>query len=172
MDDEQALKEKVDAGMELQVVGIIRVDPEQSNGTETGGIGYTQALTRQVIESINQSDIVKEQKENPDIDVFTGLPFDGTEEAEARKAEQENAAPTYDLSSLPAEQQAYLSTLSPEELASVMEQYGIKPEEKESVISSSTYEKNLELLGVCDLESPAAFKFSPRILKRKNPFVT
>lgn len=167
MDDEQALKEKVDAGMELQVVGIIRVDPEQSNGTETGGIGYTQALTRQVIESINQSDIVKEQKENPDIDVFTGLPFDGTEEAEARKAEQENAAPTYDLSSLPAEQQAYLSTLSPEELASVMEQYGIKPEEKESVISSSTYEKNVELLGVCDLESPSSIQIFPKDFEAK-----
>lgn len=167
MDDEQALKDKVDAGMELQVVGIIRVDPEQSNGTETGGIGYTQALTRQVIESINQSDIVKEQKENPDIDVFTGLPFDGTEEAEARKAEQENAAPTYDLSSLPAEQQAYLSTLSPEELASVMEQYGIKPEEKESVISSSTYEKNVELLGVCDLESPSSIQIFPKDFEAK-----
>lgn len=167
MDDEQALKEKVDAGMELQVVGIIRVDPEQSNGTETGGIGYTQALTRQVIESINQSDIVKEQKENPDIDVFTGLPFDGTEEAKARKAEQENAAPTYDLSSLPAEQQAYLSTLSPEELASVMEQYGIKPEEKESVISSSTYEKNVELLGVCDLESPSSIQIFPKDFEAK-----
>ena len=167
LDDEQALKEKVDAGMELQVVGIIRVDPEQSNGTETGGIGYTQALTRQVIESINQSDIVKEQKENPDIDVFTGLPFDGTEEAKARKAEQENEAPTYDLSSLPAEQQAYLSTLSPEELAAVMEQYGIKPQEQESVISSSTYEKNLELLGVCDLESPSSIQIFPKDFEAK-----
>ena len=162
MDDEQALKDKVDAGMELKVVGIIRVDPEQSNGTETGGIGYTHALTEQVIDAINQSDIVKEQKENPDIDVFSGLPFDGTEEAEKRKAEQENAAPTYDLSSLPAEQQAYLSTLSPDELASVMEQYGIKPEEKESVISSSTYEKNLELLGVCDRSSPSSIQIFPK----------
>ena len=63
---------------------------------------------------------------------------------------------------MPAEQQAYLSTLSPDELASVMEQYGIKPEEKESVISSSTYEKNLELLGVCDRSSPSSIQIFPK----------
>ncbi len=40
-----------------------------------GGIGYLKDLKEYVINKTNEADIVKEQKENSDINVFTGLEF-------------------------------------------------------------------------------------------------
>ena len=41
----------------------------------SGTIGYTKELKEYVINEINDSEIVKEQKENQDINVFTGAEF-------------------------------------------------------------------------------------------------
>lgn len=59
---------------DIEVVGIIRVS-EESSVTTTGGIGYTSELTKHTINKINESDIVKEQKQNPELNVFTGQNF-------------------------------------------------------------------------------------------------
>ena len=89
-------------------------------------------------------------------------PFTDTEEAEEIRAEQEDAAPRYDLSQFSAEQQAYLATLSSEELQQVMTQYGVSPMEEEVKISSSTYEENLRVLGVWDEKKPSGITIYPR----------
>ena len=55
-------------------MGIIR--PNENSSIETaGGVGYTSDLTQYIIENINNSKIVKEQKENENINVFTGVSF-------------------------------------------------------------------------------------------------
>lgn len=59
----------------IKVVGIIK-SHEDTSLTTTGAIGYTKELTDYVIDKINNSDIVKEQKENPDINIFTNKRFD------------------------------------------------------------------------------------------------
>ena len=41
---------------------------------QRGFIGYTSKLTEYIIER-HQSDAVKAQQENPNLDIFTGLPF-------------------------------------------------------------------------------------------------
>ena len=64
-----------DNGIEIKVSGIIRPDPDASGTMLTGAIGYTSALTSQLIERTNSSQIVKAQMENPDTDVILGLPF-------------------------------------------------------------------------------------------------
>ena len=69
------MDELLDSSCDIKVVGIIKAHENTSLNT-TGAIGYTQDLTRYVIEKINDSDIVKEQKENSDINVFTGKSFD------------------------------------------------------------------------------------------------
>ena len=60
------------------MVGIIR-SHESSSMNTTGSIGYTKKLTDYVINKINESDIVKEQKEKPSINVFTSKSFDDTD---------------------------------------------------------------------------------------------
>lgn len=69
------VNELVNSGETIRVVGIIK-SHEDTALTTTGAIGYTKDLTNYVIDKINDSDIVKNQKENPDINVFTGRSFD------------------------------------------------------------------------------------------------
>lgn len=68
------VKKLVENGIDLKIVGIIR-PKEDSNISVTNGIGYTKELTEYVINEINDSEIVKEQLENEDINVFTNEEF-------------------------------------------------------------------------------------------------
>lgn len=62
----------------IKVVGVIRAHKDTSLAT-TGAIGYTRDLTNYVINKINNTDIVRNQKNNPLINVFTNEPFDSNE---------------------------------------------------------------------------------------------
>ena len=72
------MKDILDNSLELKIVGIIK-PKEDSNISLEQGVGYTKALTEYVVENVNNSDIAKEQKENKNINVFTGIPFTGME---------------------------------------------------------------------------------------------
>ena len=64
-----------DNGLPLKVTGIIRLKEDAMAGMLKGKICYTSALTSHIIEAAKDAPVVKAQLENPDIDVFTGLPF-------------------------------------------------------------------------------------------------
>jgi len=72
------MKELVNNSLDLKIVGIIRPS-EGSNLSVTNGVGYTRELTEYVINKINDSEIVKEQKSNKKINVFTNNEFTGLE---------------------------------------------------------------------------------------------
>ncbi len=80
--DEEYVKNLIDNGKEIKIVGIIRPSNDSIMVAATGAIGYTTDLTEYVINATNECEIVKLQKANPEVDVFTGIPFD----KEARKA--------------------------------------------------------------------------------------
>ena len=73
--DELGLKTLYGNAMELHIVGIVRQNTEAVSGMMTGAIGYTNALTHKVVEETANRDFVKKQLNEPDTDVFTGLPF-------------------------------------------------------------------------------------------------
>ncbi len=66
-DSENAIK--------LKVVGIIRPNEDAVASYMTGAIGYTADLTEYIIERTNESALVLEQIENPEVDVISGLKF-------------------------------------------------------------------------------------------------
>lgn len=148
--DEEYMKTVLDNAEEIKIVGIIRPAEGVEMTSISGSVGYTKELTEYIINAVNESEIVKEQKENPDIDVFTGKEF--------AKEDEEAASGTtgteVDISTLPQETQAYLATLPEDERAKVLESY--------SPVSSSTYESNLEKLGVVDLDTPSSINIYPR----------
>ena len=74
-DDEEYMKEKVNNAESIKVVGIIKQNEQSVAAGMSGGIGYLKDLKEYVINKSNESEIVKEQKENPDVNVFTGLEF-------------------------------------------------------------------------------------------------
>ena len=132
-EDKKYLKKKLESAEEITIVGIIKPNENATVTTNSlGGILYTDELEKYVIEKVNNSKIVMEQKSNPNKNILTGLKF-GTEEFNAKN--------------LSKEQQMYLQTLSAEELAEVIAKY------KEH--SSLTYEMVLTKLGVVDLEKPS-----------------
>ena len=72
--DTNYMKEKIDNGLTLKIVGIMKPN-EESNNQTSGEIGYTKALTEYVIESINNTEIAKAQKENKEHNIFTNSAF-------------------------------------------------------------------------------------------------
>lgn len=147
-DDEDSYKAAIANGIQLQVVGILRPNPDAVTGAVSGSVGYTSALMEYVINQINASDIVKKQAADPETDVITGMPF--TKDGE--EVEMEN---TFDMTSLTPEQQAYLASLSQEELEALMASY------MQPTTSSATYDGNMEAFGVADLEKPSSIMIYP-----------
>ena len=76
-DDEASMELVIENGYDIQIVGILRPNPEATAAAISGTFGYTSALTSYVIEKTSDSEIVKEQRlpENENYDVLTGLPF-------------------------------------------------------------------------------------------------
>lgn len=81
--DTKYMKNILDKSLDLKVSGIIRIkDGVTATAFESGGIGYTSDLTKYIVESVNESEIVKEQMSNPDINIFTGEKFSAQESFE------------------------------------------------------------------------------------------
>lgn len=145
-EDKEYMKNIVDNAETIKIVGIIKQNKE-SIGTTTGGIGYTNNLTKYVINKSNESEIVKEQKANENVNILTGMEFpkDINEE--------------FNMTSLSIEEQRNLAMLSTEEMTKLIEAY------KEN--SESSYENNLIKLGAVDLEDPYLINIYPKDFNSK-----
>ena len=143
------LEEILEDALELKVVGIVRPKPDAVATSITGTVAYTKELTEYIIRETAQQDIIKAQQEDPEIDVLTGKPF-----ADGEKAEDAQSS-AFDMSTLTPEQQAYLANLSEQELQMLMEQYA------QNAVSTATYEGNLELFGLADLDHPSYISIYP-----------
>ncbi len=145
-DDENYLKEKLENSDEIKIVGIVKPNEEWSGAVSTtGGILYTDALEKHVIEKINDSEIVKEQKENPEKNVLTGLDFSNEE---------------FSMENLTPAQQQYLYSLSAEELADVVSRYREQ--------ANATYDSVMQDLGAVDLESPSTINIYAKDFESKD----
>lgn len=90
--DSEFMEQAAENGLKLKVVGILKPDADSLiSSTISGGIGYTHALTEYMIDKTNSSELVKEQKENPDVDVFTGIEFPKADEEEEQPMSQSEA---------------------------------------------------------------------------------
>ncbi len=107
--DEEYMEKLLESSPELTVVGILKPDADSLiSSTSSGGIGYTHALTEFMIDRVNSSEIVKQQKENPEIDVFTGIEFPQPDEEE-EEAMSESAAMEMIMELLSDEQKEQLN---------------------------------------------------------------
>lgn len=90
--DSEFMEQAAENGLKLKVVGILKPDADSLiSSTNSGGIGYTHALTEYMIDKTNSSELVKAQKENPDVDVFTGIEFPKADEEEEQPMSQSEA---------------------------------------------------------------------------------
>ncbi len=69
------VKKLVDEGTELEIVGILKPDENNTLSLGTGGIGYMSELMNYAIEETATRDVVKQQLANTTKDVLTGVEF-------------------------------------------------------------------------------------------------
>ena len=147
-DDNNYLKEKINNAETVKIVGIIKQNEQSAVSTSvTSGIGYTKQLKEYIVEKSNDAQIVKEQKENKDVNVFSGLKFPTDEN-------------TTTMENLTAEQRMAMSKLSSEEIAQMMETY--------SENKDASYEKNLQKLGAVDIDTPTSISIYPKDFEAKD----
>ena len=65
-----------EATLELSIQGIVRQNKKAKTKLYTTSILYSPLLTDYLLEYNNSCEIVKDQKENPTLNVLTGLPFE------------------------------------------------------------------------------------------------
>ncbi len=133
-ENEDYLKTKLNDAEEIKVVGIIKPNEDSTvSDSQMGGILYTKELEEYVIDKINNSELVKAQKENPDVNVITGLEFNDEE---------------FNMQNLSSEQLRYIQSLPADQLADLIAQYREQ--------SEATYETVLQDLGSVELEEPSS----------------
>ena len=109
-DETEYLENLYENGVDLEVVGIIKVKDGIKSTPKSGFMGYTDKLIEYVISNINEKEITKEQLENKEINVLTGEKFDNI---------------------------------------------------------NSSYEDNLSLLGIANMESPSGINIYPKNFEAK-----
>lgn len=131
-ENESYMKDVVSKSPEIKVVGIIKPSESTVSQPTMGGVYYTKAMEEYVTSKTENAQIVQEQKENPNINIFTQTEF-----ASGQKMS---------MSNLTNEQMMQLSSMSQEELMNYMNTYN------ENI--NATYDSNLTKLGVVDYSNP------------------
>lgn len=130
--DEAYVDQIVDQATDVKIVGIIKPADSTVSKTTMGGVYYSSQMRDYMIEQCSNSQIVQEQINHPDTNVFTGTAFSDGEEMS--------------ISKLTPEQQMAMASMSQEELMSYMSTYN------ENL--NATYDSNLQKLGYIDLDNP------------------
>lgn len=156
-EDDAFMREAVDAGEELKVVGVVRAT-EDSALSNWGMVLYTPELTEHLIEEVDESAPVAAQRASSGTDIFTGMPFEDatvnlTMEAIEGMVDQ-----------MPGEQGEQLRSyidglradgLSDDEIAAAFSK------QMASQTDNATFDGNLELMGVCDIDEPSSISIYP-----------
>ncbi|MCD7982192.1 MAG: ATP-binding cassette domain-containing protein [Clostridiales bacterium] len=74
-DNEAYMKELVDSGEDITIVGIVQAKEDATAAALTEGINYPNSLIEYVAEQAAKSEIVQDQLAHPDTNIFTGEAF-------------------------------------------------------------------------------------------------
>ncbi|MBE6547410.1 MAG: ABC transporter ATP-binding protein/permease [Ruminococcaceae bacterium] len=141
----QAMLSAEDA-IELEIVGIICPAEDSVSTSSIGCIGYTAGLMPSLIEKTNNSEVVKKQTENKEVNLMTGLPFK-----------------EYTMEELPALMEQIIA-MNPDYAASLQ---FMKPAQILDMFSTSQ-EKALDQLGYVDMSNPDAIHIYPKDFESKD----
>ncbi len=151
LSDEANLKNIVDKGIELEVVGILQPKDSASATSINGAVAYTTSLTKKYISLIQNSQIVKDQMDNKNYSVFTGLKFGAELTKEQVEAIIDANIPDPNQA---AEMKKYIDTMGMDVITQMLISYGFyKPNE--------SYDENLKKLGYVDIDNPYAINIFP-----------
>lgn len=182
-DDADYMKQKINDGLDIKVVGIVRPNEEATVHSITTTIGYRHDLVEKLMDMSKESDIGKAQLDNPDINVFTGYEF-GTDLDEAAKEEaEESSAEMMEQMGLgnmtEDELYEYMATLPADELKQFMQSMTQSADSVSQSMSLSelksaqdaTYDDNLETLGIAYEKDPKVIRIYPIDFESKEKII-
>lgn len=160
-DDKIYMTKVVEDAEPIKVVGIIK--PEENSimsSSSSSAIGYTHELTEYLVNKVNDSEVVKEQKNSPDTDIFTGKEFAKDEDKKTLTMEDIQAY----IAALPQEQQAQvMAQLQQAQQMGMTEQQIVDAfSQQMNTESDATYDGNMTLLGVASLDEPSRINIYPK----------
>ncbi len=158
-----------DNGITLRISGIIRPSEDAISAMLNGAVAYTSELTEYIVDQANGAESVVAQLEDPNTDIFTGLPF-GDTSGKLDESEKETEFRNY-ISSLDENEKAFayvqIMSIPPEEtlnaqieaqmsqmdraamesamIAALSEQMGMAEEQISSYISEMSDEEMTKL---------------------------
>ncbi|MBF0579909.1 ABC transporter ATP-binding protein/permease [Erysipelotrichaceae bacterium RD49] len=136
-EDEAFIKEQIkDKAAKVKVVGIVKPKEKTVSSTALGGVLYDSKLRDWAGHQAEQSEIVKAQKENPDLNIFTGREFSNGEK--------------FSMDSLTPEQMMQMQSMPQDEILEYITTYNNN--------ANATYDSNLSTLGVLDKNVPSSIK--------------
>ena len=165
-DDPGYIAKKLENALEIKVVGILKPAEGAVVAASSGAIGYRSDLMEYLLEQVENSEIVRRQRENPGTDVFSGQPF---------------ASDSRDLLSM-------LDTMETDEFLAKLEEMGLFSqdmipaamrsmltkdmmrkmiEQSMATLPEGSAEKNLETVGCSNPENPAAILIYPKDFESK-----
>ncbi len=139
---------KINGAETIKIVGIMKPKAESVVSDTSGLILYTKDLTEYVINKINDSEIVKEQKSNPSKNVLTGLNF-----------MSEKDLYSMNTGMISAEQMQKMQNMSQEEIMSLMSSF--------TGNMDASYKSVMKKLGSVDLDKPAQINIYPKNFESK-----
>lgn len=170
-DSTQEMKSLIKEAESIKIVGIVKPSEDSAVSNSTGFVGYTSELMQHLINKVNKSDIVKEQKKNKKIDVFTNNKF--LTEKERNKPFTIDDLYNY-IDSLEDPQKSQFSMAvsqlkysgkSDKEIVEMFE------DALETTRTDATYDGNLAILGVSSIKDPATVSIYPKDFASKEKIV-
>lgn len=182
-DDADYMRKKINDGLEIKVVGIVRPNEEATVHSISTTIGYRHDLVEKLMSMAAESEIGKAQLEDPDVNVFTGYEF-GTdlneaakEEAEASSMEKMEEMGIADMTE--EELYQYMATLPADQLQQFMESMTASAESVSQSMSLSdlkaaedaTYDDNLVSIGIAYENDPKVIRIYPVDFESKEKII-
>lgn len=161
--DELYILDKLKNSQEIKLVGILRSKSKSAAQSSGSTVGYLSSLTEHLINEINDTEIVKAQKENEQTDIFTGMQFP---KSDGYTMEELNAY----IATLPADQQAqftgYITQLKAQGQtdSQIVDKFSSYLAQ---AFSGSSYDENMAKLGVSDIDSPSTINIYPKDFESK-----
>ncbi len=159
----QAVKNSTE---KIKVVGVIK-PAEGAVVSTTGAVCYRPDLMEHLITLVNNSEVVKEQKNSPDTDIFSGKPFESGETKTFTMAELQAMIAMDPTNPTMQALQGMITKLqgegqSDEQIAATISQMMTSQN-----TTDATYSGNLAALGVSDLSKPFQINIYPKDFESK-----
>jgi len=188
-DDADAIAERFDSAEQLKIVGVVKPVEDADATPLSSGVGYTRALTNELVDRAESSEIVTEQQADKDHNVLNGMTFspsdDVTKAQDARdyvaslgvssKAQMaQNMMAAAGASGGDSQQAAAMAQMSEQQLADQFDAYIATADEATLVaiynqyVSTGSYNDNLTDFGVVSRDAPSSINIYVDSFEDKN----